>query len=47
MDINRYIDRKLVTAEDAEERIRMALQEIKELAGEEIENGTISTTSND
>lgn len=47
MDINRYIDKKLAKAEDAEERIRMALQEIKELAGEEIKNGTNSTTSND
>lgn len=48
MDINRYINRQLDKANDAEERIRMALQEIKELAGEEIEeNGTISTTSND
>lgn len=38
MDINNYIQRSLDKAKDAEERIQMALQEIKELAGEEIEN---------
>ena len=47
MDINRYVNRQLDKAKDAEERIQMALQEIKELAGEEIENGTITTSNND
>ena len=44
MDINTRIQRQLDKAKDAELRIHMALQEIKELAGiqEENNNGTIS-----
>ena len=48
MDINTRIQKQLDKAKDADVRIQMALQEIKELAGinEENNNGTITDISN-